>query len=136
MQSDTHIIGFLLALLGTTTKAKHQVKSGLLLNIIVIQSATILELFAGEDKTLLIRWNPASDVLRPEITIRINYLPFLVLNFGFNIVDGVRRLHLQSDGLSRETGETLAFNERNYIDPLNVLTKICITIGVSVYPTK
>lgn len=31
--------------------------------------------------------------------------PFLVLNLGFDIVDGVRGLNLQSDSLSREAGK-------------------------------
>jgi hypothetical protein len=60
----THVVGLLLALLGTTTKAKHQVKGGLLLNIVIIQSMTILELLSSKDKTLLIRWNSAHNVLR------------------------------------------------------------------------
>jgi hypothetical protein len=30
-------------------------------------------------------------------------VPFFVLNLGFNIIDGVRRLHLEGDGLSGES---------------------------------
>merc|ERR1712233_94361 len=40
--------------LHTTTKAKDQMKSGFLLNVVIRKSATILELLASEDKTLLI----------------------------------------------------------------------------------
>ena len=39
----------------TTTQTEHKVKSGLLLDVVVGQSATILQLLAGEDETLLIR---------------------------------------------------------------------------------
>ena len=31
-----------------------------------------------------------------------NHLPFFVLNFGLNVVDGVGRFHFQSDGLARQ----------------------------------
>jgi hypothetical protein len=47
----------LLALLGTTTKAEHQVQGGFLLDVVVGQSATIFQLLASEDQPLLIRRN-------------------------------------------------------------------------------
>jgi len=78
-------VDLLLALLGTTTEAQHQVKSGLLLDVVVRKSAAILELLAGEDQSLLIR----RDAL-------------LVLDLGLDIVDSVARLHLEGDGLARE----------------------------------
>ena len=53
----THRVGLLLALLGTTTEAEHQVESRLLLNVIVAEGAAILELLSGEDQTLLVRWD-------------------------------------------------------------------------------
>ena len=45
----------LLALLGATTQTKHQMECGLLLDVVVAQSATVLQLLAREDQTLLIR---------------------------------------------------------------------------------
>ena len=60
-------------------------KSRLLLNVVVRESAAILELLAGEDQTLLI----GRDAL-------------LVLNLGFHVVDGVRGLNLEGDSLARE----------------------------------
>jgi len=54
---ETYVVGFLLALLGTTTKAKHQVQGGLLLDVVVAKSATIFELLASKDQTLLIGGN-------------------------------------------------------------------------------
>jgi len=47
-------------------------KSGLLLNIVVRKGAAILELFAGEDETLLIRGDS-----------------LLVLDFRLHIVNGI-----------------------------------------------
>ena len=57
----------------------------LLLNVVVGEGATVFELFAGEDQTLLVRRNS-----------------LLVLDLGLDIVDGVRGLHLQRDGLAGE----------------------------------
>lgn len=58
-------------------------QSRLLLNIVVRQGTTILQLLASKDKPLLI-WRNS----------------LLVLNLGLNIVDGVGRLNLQRDRLS------------------------------------
>ena len=58
-------------------------KGGLLLDVVVSQGAAILELFAGKDKALLV----GRDSL-------------LVLNLALHVLDGVRRLHLKSDGLA------------------------------------
>ena len=58
--------------LHTATKTEHEVKSRLLLDVVVRESAAILELLAGEDETLLVR----GDTL-------------LVLNLSLHIVDGV-----------------------------------------------
>jgi len=66
------VVRLLLALLSTTTETKHKVKGGLLLDVIVIQGATILQLLSGEDKTLLV----GGDAL-------------LVLDFSLDIVNSV-----------------------------------------------
>ena len=71
--------------LHTSTKTKHQVKSGLLLNVVVTQSAAILKLLTGEDKSLLV-WGDA----------------LLVLNFGLHVLDGVGGLDIKGDGLAGE----------------------------------
>ena len=57
----------------------------LLLDVVVRQRAAVLELFSGEDEALLVR----RDAL-------------LVLDFLFDVVDGVRRLDVQRDGLARQ----------------------------------
>jgi hypothetical protein len=48
-------VDLLLALLATTTKAKHQVEGRLLLDVVVRKSAAVLKLLTSEDQTLLIR---------------------------------------------------------------------------------
>lgn len=50
-------VHFLLALLGTTTQSEDEMKGGLLLDVVVGKGSTILELFAGEDQSLLVRWD-------------------------------------------------------------------------------
>ena len=69
--------------LHTTTQTEHQVKSGLLLDVVIRQGSAILELLAGEDKTLLV-WRDA----------------LLVLNLRLHIVDGIAGLDLKGDGLA------------------------------------
>jgi len=71
--------------LHATTETKNQVKGRLFLDIVVRKSTTILELFTGEDQTLLIRGNA-----------------FLVLDLRLDIIDGVRRFNLEGDGLASE----------------------------------
>jgi len=78
-------VRLLLALLGASPQAEHQVQRRLLLDVVVGQGAPILQLLAGEDEPLLVR----RDAL-------------LVLDLGLHVVDGVRGLHLQRDGLPRQ----------------------------------
>ena len=78
-------VHLLLPLLGTTTQTKHQVQGRLLLDVVVRKRTSVLELLTSEDQTLLVGRNA-----------------LLVLDLGLDIVDGVRRLHLESDGLTRE----------------------------------
>jgi len=77
--------GLLLALLATSSQAEDEMEGRLLLDVVVGQSATILKLLASEDQTLLI----GRDAL-------------FVLDFGFDIFDGIARLDLEGDGLPRE----------------------------------
>jgi len=58
-------------------------ESGLLLDVVVAESATILELLPSEDQPLLVRGNP-----------------LLVLDLGLDVLDGVGRLDLQGDGFA------------------------------------
>lgn len=58
-------------------------KSRLLLNVVIRQSTTVLELFPSKDETLLIRRNA-----------------FLVLDLRLNVIDSVTRLDLEGYGLA------------------------------------
>ena len=107
--------------LHTTTEAEDKVKGALLLNVVVAQSATILELLACKDKALLVR----RDAL-------------LVLNLALHIVDGIRGLNLEGDGLARHC-EWVSM--RRHLDVrrcrwsgvnVRVLTKICMLAVVCV----
>jgi hypothetical protein len=72
--------------LHTTTKSEDEMKGALLLNVVVRQSTTILELLASKDKALLV----GRDTL-------------LVLNLALHVVDGVARLDLECDRLSGQS---------------------------------
>merc|ERR1712125_81026 len=65
---------------------KHQVKGGLLLDVVIGESATVLELLASEDKTLLIRRNA-----------------FLILDLLLDLLDRIRALNLEGDGLASQS---------------------------------
>lgn len=69
----------------TSSKSQHQMKSRLLLNVVVGQSTAVLQLFTSENQTLLI----GRDAL-------------LVLDFRLDIFDSVRGLDLEGDGLAGE----------------------------------
>ena len=60
-------------------------QGGFFLDVVVRESPTILQLFAGKYQSLLVRWDA-----------------LLVLDFGFDILDGVTGLDLKSDGLARQ----------------------------------
>ena len=60
-------------------------EGGLLLDVVIGEGTAILELLSGEDQTLLIGRNT-----------------FLVLDLGLDVLDGVRRLHLEGDSLSSQ----------------------------------
>ena len=69
--------------LATTTQTEHEVERGLLLNVVIRKSAAVLELLSSENQTLLI-WGDS----------------LLVLNLSLHVLDGVRRLDVESDRLS------------------------------------
>ena len=72
------------------------------LNVVVTQSAAILELFAGENQPLLVGRNS-----------------LLILDLGLDIFDSVGGLYLEGNGLTRQSldenlhGERL-FTSKNY----------------------
>ena len=61
-------------------------KCGLLLDVVVGDRATILQLLAGEDDAQVVDWDA-----------------LLLLDLGLQVVDGVRGSDLEGDGLAIES---------------------------------
>ena len=68
-----------------TSQSENQVKGRFLLDVVIREGTSVLELLTGEDETLLIGRNT-----------------FLILNFGFDVLDGVCWLHIESNCLTGE----------------------------------
>jgi len=69
-----------------TTEAEHEVKGGLLLNVVIRKGSAVLKLLTSEDKSLLI-WGDA----------------LLILDLGLHVLDGVRCLNIKGDGLASKS---------------------------------
>ena len=69
----------------STSESEHEMESGFLLDVVVGEGSAVFELLSGEDESLLIGWDS-----------------FLVLDLGFDIVDGVSWLNIEGNGLSSE----------------------------------
>ena len=70
-------------IINSSTKTEYQMEGGLLLDVVVGEGTSILELLSCEDETLLIRRDS-----------------FLVLNLGLDVVNSVRWLNIERDGLT------------------------------------
>jgi hypothetical protein len=81
-KNENAIVDLLLA----TAQSQHQVQSAFLLDVVVRQCATVLELLAREDQSLLVRGDA-----------------FLVLNLRLDVVDGVARFDFQCDRLAGQS---------------------------------
>merc|ERR1712159_456749 len=71
--------------LHTTSQSKNQMQCGLFLNIVIAQCSSIFQLFSSKNQSLLIWWDS-----------------FFVLDFSFDIIDGIRWFDIECDGLSGE----------------------------------
>ena len=69
-----------------TSQTKHQMQCRLLLNVVVRESTTILQLLPSKYQTLLIRRNA-----------------LLILNLLLHVINGVRGFHIESDGLASKS---------------------------------
>jgi len=69
----------------TTAKAKDKMKCRLFLDVVIRKRASIFKLLSSEDQPLLLRWDS-----------------FLILDFCLHVLNGVVRLDVQGDRLSRE----------------------------------
>ncbi len=70
--------------LHAASQSQHQVQSRLLLDIVVRQGSSVLQLLSSKDKSLLIRWDS-----------------LLVLDLSLDILDGISGFDIKGDGLSR-----------------------------------
>ena len=61
-------------------------ESAFLLDVVVRESASVFQLLAGEDESLLVRRDA-----------------FLVLNLGLDVFNGVRRFDIKGDGLASQS---------------------------------
>merc|ERR1711990_1017756 len=71
--------------LHTSSQSEHKMESALLLDVVVGESSSVLQLFASEDQPLLI-WGDS----------------LLVLDLGLDVLNGVGWLDLEGDGLPSE----------------------------------
>lgn len=97
-------VDLLFALLAATTEAEHEVEGGFLLDVVVRKGTAVLELLAGEDQALLV-WGNSLLVyggLSDGCRCGLVYGRSLTLDLGLDIVDGVGRLHLKGDSLTRD----------------------------------
>ena len=80
-----------------------------LLDVVVGEGAAVLQLLAGEDKPLLVRGDPllVLQQVNYKSTIynqcpKINLNTTSYLDLSLHILDGVRGLHLEGDGLASQ----------------------------------
>merc|ERR1712004_175990 len=85
--------------LHTSTKTENQMKSRLLLDVVIGEGPPVLKLLASKDQPLLV-WGDS----------------LLVLDLGLNVFDGVGRLDFESDGLP---GESLDEDLHSSTEPQN-----------------
>merc|ERR1712019_49391 len=71
--------------LHTSSQSKHKMKSAFLLDVVIGEGSSVLQLLSSKDQSLLIWWDS-----------------FLILNLGLDILDGIRRFNLQGDGFTSE----------------------------------
>ena len=103
--------------LHTAPEPKDQVESRFLLDVVVTEGSSVLELLSGKDEPLLIGRNT-----------------FLVLDFGLHVLNRIARLDLESDGLA---GKSLYENLHTAPEPKDqvesrFLLDVVVTEGSSV----
>jgi len=95
------LLGAPLLLPHAAAEAEDEVEGRLLLDVVIREGAAVLELLPREDEPLLV----GRDAL-------------LVLDLGLDILDRVRRLDLEGDGLARE-----GFDENLHDEVLSARTR-------------
>ena len=69
-----------------TSESENQMEGGLFLDVVVRKGSAVLKLLSGEDESLLIWWDT-----------------FLILDLGFDVLNGVCWLNIEGDGLTSES---------------------------------
>ena len=69
----------------TASESENQMEGRLLLDVVIRKCSSILKLLTGEDESLLIWWDT-----------------LLILDFGFDVLDRVGWLHVESNRLTRQ----------------------------------
>merc|ERR1712183_459206 len=95
------------------TEPQHKVQRRFLLDVVIAERSTVLQLLPSENQPLLIRRNP-----------------LLVLNFRLHVVNRVRRFHIQSNRFARQS-----FHKNLHVDTItiklllfvDVLDSLCTT---------
>ena len=75
-----------------------------LLDVVITQGPSILQLFPGKNQPLLIRWNP-----------------FLVLDLRLDIVNGIGRFDIQRDGFPREGFDKNLHDDGGLVDGFDLI---------------
>merc|ERR1719152_246853 len=71
--------------LHTTSESQDEMKGGLLLDVVIGESSSILKLLTGKDESLLIRWDT-----------------FFILDLGLDVLNGVGWFNIEGDSLTSE----------------------------------
>jgi len=71
--------------LHTTAESEDEMEGGFLLDVVILEGAAVFELLSGKDESLLVWGNT-----------------FLVLDLGLHVLNGVRLLDIEGDGLSSQ----------------------------------
>jgi len=67
----------------SSSQSQNQMQGGFLLDVVITQRASVLQLLAGKNETLLIGWDS-----------------LLVLNLGLDIIDRIGGFDVQGNGLA------------------------------------
>merc|ERR1712033_43784 len=71
--------------LHTSSQSEHKMESTFLLDVVVREGSSILKLLSGKDQSLLVWWDS-----------------LLILDLGLDVLDGIRWLNLQGNGLASQ----------------------------------
>merc|ERR1711988_1473643 len=111
--------------LHTSSQSEHKMKSALLLDVVVREGSSILKLLSSKDQPLLVWGNS-----------------LLVLDLGLDILNGVRWLNLQGDGLASEgldkdlhtSSQSGCCSQRGFFHPQAAYQQRSASAGLGEFP--